>query len=103
MRIALSVTARVELLEIWNYNAESHNIDHADDYEAFLIAGIASLATRPEAGMPIDGFPDRRALTMKRKPRGHGHVAIYRVGTDTIRILHVFHTAQDIQGRMEQE
>lgn len=103
MRIELSDIAQVELLEIWNYNAERYGLRHADEYEAFLTDGIAVLADDPEIGTPIEGFPNRRALTIRRRPRGHGHVAVYRIESETVRVLHVFHTAQDARGRMERE
>ncbi|MGV3616600.1 MAG: hypothetical protein ACO1SV_14825 [Fimbriimonas sp.] len=44
-------------------------------------------------------------MSFKRNPRGHGHTVIYRLDVEaaTIRILHIFHTAQDIPGRLRTE
>jgi plasmid stabilization system protein ParE len=40
---------------------------------------------------------------IRRKSRGHGHIAVYGVDESTVNILHVFHSAQDWQRRLQGE
>jgi len=103
--IVFAASARIELDEIWAWNKEKYNAKHAVDYLDFLLEGIGQLATKHGEGKLVDGFPQLKALTLKRSPRGHGHVIIYRVeeAVQRIRILHVYHTRQDIRGRLEME
>ena len=96
---------RAEFNKIWKYHEKKYNKEHAAEYIDFLPDGIDALTTDPHRGMPVDNFPQLRALTLKRSPRGDGHIAIYRVdqGKQAIRVLHVYHTAQDIQGRLRRK
>ena len=91
-----------ELYDIWLYNAERRSENDATDYEAFLIRGIDSLAETHPFGRPVDGFPRLRSMAFRRNPRGDGHLAVYEVdpAAETVTVLHVFHTKQNLQGRL---
>lgn len=103
MTVVYSAEASRDLDEVFAYNQRRYDVGHAVDYVLFLENRIDGLIGEPEAGPPIEGIPDCRALTIRRKPRGHGHIAIYRVEDDVIRVLHIFHTAQDVAGRLLNE
>ena len=53
------------------------------------------LASDPERGSVIEEFDDVRRIVIKRRPKGHGHVAIYQIEGDTIFVVVIYHTAQD--------
>jgi plasmid stabilization system protein ParE len=105
LTVIVSPTASSELWEIWQYNAERYNFHHAEGYEAFVMAGINALATTYAEGKGVEGFPNLRSLTLKRRRRGDGHVVIYEVDATerTVNVHHVYHTKNDIQGRLEGE
>jgi plasmid stabilization system protein ParE len=44
-----------------------------------------------------------RYIRIGRRKRGHGHIAVYRVDEDAVRVLHIFHTAQDWQTKLAAE
>ena len=105
MTIIYAPTTRGDLNNIWEYNNKTYGRDHAAAYIDFLQDGIDSLATSPDQGRTVENFPDLKSLMLKRSQRGEGHVVIYRVdqAKQVIRILHIYHTSQDIQGRLTKE
>lgn len=103
MIVALTSAATRELAEVWFYNAKRYSPSRADRYVAFLRERIDTLATEYEEGEPVTGRPGLRQITMRRGQRGHGHIAVYRVTPTSVNVLHVFHTAQDISGRLADE
>ena len=94
-----------ELYGIWRYNAERRTANQATDDEAFLIRGIDSLADMHPFGRPVDGFPRLRSMAFRRNPRGDGHLADDEVdpAAETVTVLHVFHTKQNVRGRLVNE
>ncbi len=103
MRIVYARAALRELDAIWTWNAERQGGARADAYVDSLRGGIARLASDPDAGKAIDGFPELRRITVRRHPRGGGHTAVVQIGAETIDVLHVYHTKQDILGRLRDE
>ena len=105
--LAVSYTrqARAELDGIWEWNAKKYDRHHATEYVLFLERCINGLAQDYPKGKPVNGFPDLHAITFKRRSGGDGHVVIYEPdeANGTVNILHVYHTKQDIQGRLERE
>jgi len=105
LTIAYARTTRSEINQIWDYNEKKYGRQHAAAYIEFLQDGIDALATTYADDRAVEGFPHLQGITLKRSPRAHGHVVIYRVdqAAQLIRILHVYHTRQDIQGRLKRE
>lgn len=99
----LSEEAEAEINEIWVYNAKRYGFDHAEEYVSFLRSRILALATEHGQGRPVSNRPELRQVTMRQGRRGYGHIAIYRVTATTVNVLHVFHTAQDVAGRLADE
>ena len=102
LRIVYARAALRELDAVWEWNAERHGTAHASTYVAFLRTGIARLASDPESARPIVGFPELSRITLRRS-RGDGHVAVVQIGAETVDILHVYHTKQDLIGRLRSE
>lgn len=77
-------------------------MEHADGYEAFLRANLDALTEDFDDGDGISGHPELRRLTIKRRPSGDGHIAIYRVDSteETVFVLHVLHTKMDVAARI---
>ncbi len=105
MKVVFAAKARVQLDEIWDYNARTYGAGHAGEYIEFLLSGIEELAKEGTDGRTVDGFPLLRAKTLKRGRRGHGHVVIYQVDEDAgiVKIWSVFHTRQDVEGRLRRD
>lgn len=103
LTVVISARAASDLEEIYGYNAQHKSIAVADDWETFLTTQIASLGTNYGDGKPVESRPELRYLLMKRRGRWKdGHLAVYRIDgiTGTVRVLHVFHTKQDWEGRL---
>lgn len=105
LTVIVSPTATNELWDIWQYNAQRYSFDHAQDYEAFLKAGIDALATTYNEGRDVEAFPELKSVTLKRSRKGDGHIVIYEIdeAEQTINVHHVFHTKMDVTGRLESE
>lgn len=91
-----------ELEEIWNWNATRYGGRHATEYVLFLESEISGLATEYLDGKVVEVNPSLRFLTIKRRSKVDGHVVVYRIDKDsqTVRVLHLFHTKQDWQNKI---
>jgi plasmid stabilization system protein ParE len=103
VKVNITVEARLDLQEIWHWNASDGGVRHADSYLAFLHTHIYGLSKNHTKGRPVSTRPDFRYIIMKRRARGHGHVAIYEIIGGAVSILHVYHTAQDWQTKVAEE
>ena len=105
LAVFLAPSAKEEIANIWRYNAERYNYDHAEAYEAFLVSGIEALSVDYGRGRPVVGCAELRAATIKRRARGGGHMVIYEADLEagTLNVLHIFHTKQDVEGRLRRE
>ena len=95
MTVVLTADATDDLDEVWRYTARTYGSRPANEYLAFLRRVIDELATTHPHGLPVDTRPAYRYITIRRKPRGHGHIAVYEVDANTVSVTRVFHTAQD--------
>src|SRR5437867_3393149 len=98
--VFLSRHALATLDQIWAWNAERYNPEHADRYLAFLRSEAEKLATDYLAGKAVPTRPAMRYITIQRRRKGHGHVAVYEVIADAVHVLDFFHTAQDWPRRL---
>jgi len=58
------------------------------------------LASNYAKGKPVGTRPDLRYIIIRRRAKGHGHVAVYNFDEKEVRVLHIFHTAQDWQTKL---
>lgn len=100
MTLLFSPESLRSLDAIWLWNAEQHGPDHADHYLAFLLSETRRLITSPLVGSVVPLRPALRYLLLRRRKRGHGHVIVYQIAGQTIRVLDYFHTAQDWQQKV---
>ena len=98
--VVLSPTVVDELHDIWRWNAERYTPAHADAYLAFLKQRILGLDRNCQRGQVVSHRLDLRYMLLRRRSRGHGHVAVYSFDDREVRVLHIFHTAQDWPARM---
>jgi plasmid stabilization system protein ParE len=103
LKVTRSPIAINELDSIWQWNAKQYDVTHADKYLAFLTDHIEALADNYARGKIVRSRPELRYLLIRRRPSGHGHIAVYSFDADEVYILHVFHSAQDWQGRVARE
>ena len=95
LAIIRSPAAIDELHQIWVWNVQNNGLARADAYAQFLADCIAKLAVDYAMGAPVQARPDLRYRIVRRRLRGHGHVLVYKFDQNQVRLLHVFHTAQD--------
>jgi plasmid stabilization system protein ParE len=103
LKLVRAPTAIVELHEIWQWNAERYGIAHADDYLHYLKEAIEDLTAKYATGKTVPRRPDLHYVLMRRRAKGHGHIAVYSVNDAEVHLLHVFHTAQDWPTRLMEE
>ena len=91
MKLRLTSRAHRDLLSITSYIAEEQQNPQAARIVLERIEhALARIQTMPHIGRE-SARPDTRELTVSRLP----FIIVYRVRTDTIEILTVFHTSQD--------
>ena len=103
LSIVYSPAALQEIDAIWAWNEKTYNRSHADQYIGFLQRHIDALSRNQLLGRAIESRPQIQYILIRRNAQGHGHVAVYRFVEKAIRILHVFHSAQDWQTIMANE
>jgi plasmid stabilization system protein ParE len=103
LTVTVSPTATAELADIWQWNADRYGAGHADEYVGFLRNTIRQLPVLHKLGRPVTVQPNLRYLVIRRRAKGHGHIAVYRCDEKAIDVLHVFHTAQDWQAILSGE
>ena len=101
--VIYSGIALQELDEIALWNQSTYSLAHARSYIDFLLNNIDSIGQDPELGGAFAPRPELRYLHIRRGSRGYGHVVVYTVGSEAVRILHIFHSAQNWQVRLEGE
>ena len=101
--VILSPAVVGELHDIWQWNAEHYSPAHADAYLRFLKRRIYGLNRHCRKGQTVSVRPDLHYILIRRKTKGHGHVAVYRFDDQEVHVLHVFHTAQDWPSRLSEE
>ena len=83
------------LAEIWRWNAERYDEDHATKYVGFLKQHTRTLKSEYSRGRAVPGRPSYRYITIKKRVKGHGYVVVYQIRETEIFIFYYFHTAQD--------
>ena len=99
LTVVVTPLAQRDLDQIWNYNCDTYEADHATDYVAFLAIQTAKLKTEYLQGKVAPNHP-RFRYRLIRKGRGHGYVAIYKILDSSVEVIHFYHTAQDWQSRL---
>jgi plasmid stabilization system protein ParE len=103
LTVVLSPAALRTLDEIWEWNASQYGVDHAGRYIEFVLARTNQLDTIHGVGRPVPTQPRMRYIIIRRRRKGHGHLAVYEVVGDEVRVLNYFHTAQDWQTKLAEE
>ena len=103
VKVVIYPAAEDELADIWEWNAKDRGIAHADRYIEFLKSSIFALDKTYLRGRPVDSLSNLRYIVVRRRQRGHGHLAVYTVDDSQVTVLHVFHTAQDWRATISRE
>lgn len=89
--VLFSQAALLPLDQIWLWNAEAHGRDHARTYVAFLVAEAGKLGgdsgVGHHLGRPVPNLPHLRYVVIRRRARGHGHLAVFQQIRDAIVVL----------------
>jgi plasmid stabilization system protein ParE len=100
LAVIRSPAAIDDLDEIWRWNAERYGVPHADSYLRYIKGAIDGLASSYAKGKAVGGRADLRYILIRRRAKGHGHVAVYQIGREAVHVLHIFHTAQDWKNKL---
>jgi plasmid stabilization system protein ParE len=103
LTLVYSTDALHTLDAIWVWNAEHYSVDHAEKYIEFLLVQTEKLASDYLSGRAVPNRPDLQFIVIRRRRKGHGHVAVYEVVADVVHILQFFHTAQDWPNKIKQD
>jgi plasmid stabilization system protein ParE len=103
LTVELSTAALAKLDEIGDWNARNYNPDHAHRYVTFLKTETAKLATFYFAGKPVPTRPRFSYITIRKRRKGYGHIAVYQVISGVVYVLTYYHTAQDWQTKLKEE
>jgi plasmid stabilization system protein ParE len=101
--VVYAPVALQELDVIWDWNEKNYSRSHAARYVDFLEHHIDALSENHQRGKVVESRPEYRYIIIRRKAKGHGHVAVYRFDDKGVNVLHVFHTAQDWQAILSEE
>jgi plasmid stabilization system protein ParE len=93
----LSAAARLDLLQIWNYLADSVSISVADRVVADLRAAVRKLAASPFLGHIRSDLTNRPALFY----RVHSYFIIYDPKSKPLYVIRVLHSARDIESLLQ--
>ncbi|HEY3781089.1 MAG TPA: type II toxin-antitoxin system RelE/ParE family toxin [Fimbriimonadaceae bacterium] len=101
LTVNITPTAEAQLDDIWDWNADRYDPDHADAYEDFLIDEANRIGEDPSIGRPVQNKPEYLYIvSRKRKRKSHGHIIVYEVANQAVEILFIFHTAQNWEVRL---
>ena len=100
MKVIYADEALESLAEIWDWNARNYGAAHAERYLEFLRQHTESLGASPRRSRAVPGHPTRRYLTIRRRTKGHGHVAVFELRSECLHVLDYFHTSQDWLNRL---
>lgn len=103
LTVQLSTSALAKLDKIGDWNARAYSPDHAHRYVTFLKSETAKLSTLYFVGAPVPTRPNFSYITIRKRRRGHGHLAVYQVVNDVVYVLTYYHTAQDWQTKLAEE
>lgn len=98
-----SPDAIADLESIWRWNASTYGPEHADEYLKHLQDAIDKLSLHWAAGHIASGRIQVRYQLIRHKSRGYGHVVVYRVVDDAVRVLRVFHSAENWQVKLPRD
>jgi plasmid stabilization system protein ParE len=97
LNVTRSPVAISSLDAIWDWNAKTYGVNHANQYIDFLRAETRKLATDYPLGKRMPSYPGLLYVLIRRRRKGYGHIIVYRVKDETVHVLNYFHTAQDWQ------
>lgn len=103
MEVIFAPEAQADLIKIWNWNAKERGVSHADNYLNYLGEKLEGLAESYTLAKHVPGRQDLWYLDMRRRRRGHGHLAVFTIYEDRIVVVHVFHSAQDWTNRLNRD
>ena len=98
MNLIIAPRAKIDLNEIWQWNAVNYSAEHGDFYLELLWENIFDLPNNYLRGTVVPNRPYTRTLLIQQKPRRHGHFIIYDiVEQESISVLRIVHSARDWQ------
>jgi antitoxin ParD1/3/4/toxin ParE1/3/4 len=93
----LSAAARLDLLQRWNYLAQTASFDVADKVLLDIEAAIREAARSPGFGHKRRDLTERDVLFY----RVHSFMIIYRADRKPLHVVRVAHAARDIKSLLE--
>jgi toxin ParE1/3/4 len=89
-RFVLSPKARADLSAIWDYTAETWDIDQAERYVRLIAEALELVAASPLLGRSCDHIREG----YRKYPAG-SHVLFYRLTDDVVDVVRILHRQMD--------
>jgi hypothetical protein len=83
------------------FNLSLYIPSHATNYLAFLKRAVDALDRNYPKGKPVPGRPHLRYVHTRRRTGGYSHLAVDRVDENAVNVLHVFHSSEDWENKIE--
>lgn len=105
LEIVVGDRAARDFRGIWEWNSSQYGIRRADAYVDLLYSAIVQLSINPKSGRSLSKRNGFRFVIVKksRAKASFGHVIIFRIESNRLEVLHVFHTAQDWRTKFEED
>jgi plasmid stabilization system protein ParE len=101
LTVSISAPAQKDLANIWKWNAKEKSVVAADRYLAFLESRIYRIFDFQTSARPVPTKPEYKYLVLRRRPKSHGHIVIFKTEGINFAVIRVFHTAQNWQTELE--
>jgi len=96
-KYVLSTKAHSDLIEIWNYTAETWSVDQAHRYDILIQSHIEQISKKPEIGRKCP-----QIFRGCQKVTAGSHIIFYSVGEDDlIYIDRILHKRMDIESHFK--
>lgn len=95
-----STEALADLEVIWEWNAKQRSVADADRYVDFLKSATLKLTRSITPGQPIPTSTIYRYAILKRRRKGYGHVVVFTIEGQMLRVWRYYHTSQDWQTKL---
>jgi plasmid stabilization system protein ParE len=103
LTIEYTVESIADLDKVWDWNAEQYDEAHASRYIEFLKKKVGKLVATNYPGKPVPTHESYRYEILKRRSRGHGHLAVFQIVGSILRILRFYHSSQDWQKKIAKD
>lgn len=91
----ISISAGLDLEEIWFFTARSWSVEQADRYYSLLLEEIVYISKHSSAGKPVDHIREGYRVTKVKS-----HLIFYKINEGVVEVIRILHERMDIESRL---